>query len=135
MIYWLELMETNSDQAVENRYAEIKVLAESISQRFEQEVIKLGFEEQAVKLMSPAEARYYLEFDPGSGEYSLKGDWVNDRGMKQGGLVFHSDGSFFVEQDVVKAHPKKKNWFVEAVNAWGRDSDIRTEARLLPMPE
>ncbi len=128
-------METSTDQAVASRYAEIQALAESIGERFEQEVIKLGFEQQAVKLMSPAEANYYLEFDPGSGEYSLKGDWVDERGMKQGSLVFHADGSFFVEQDVVKAHPKKKNWFVEAVNAWGRDRDIRAEARLLPMPE
>jgi hypothetical protein len=131
----MELMETSTDQAVASRYAEIQALAESIGERFEQEVMKLGFEQQAVKLMSPAEANYYLEFDPGSGEYSLKGDWVDERGMKQGSLVFHADGSFFVEQDVVKAHPKKKNWFVEAVNAWGRDSDIRAEARLLPMPE
>lgn len=128
-------METNSNQEVENRYAEIQTLAEHIGQRFEEEVIKLGFDEQTVKLMSPAEARYYLEFDPGSCTSSLKGDWIDNRGMKQGSLVFHADGSFFVEQDVVKAHPKKKNWFVEAVNAWGRDSDIRAEARLLPMPE
>ncbi len=128
-------METSTDLAVASRYAEIKALAESIGERFEQEVIKLGFEQQAVSLMSPAEASYYLEFDPGSGEYCLKGDWIDKRGMKQGSLVFHADGSFFVEQDVVKAHPKKKNWFVEAVNAWGRDMDIRAEARLLPMPE
>jgi hypothetical protein len=131
----MELMETSPDPAVASRYAEIRALAESIGQRFEQEVIKLGFEQQAVSLMSPAEANYYLEFDHGSGEYSLKGDWIDKRGMRQGSLVFHSDGSFFVEQDVVKAHPKKKNWFVEAVNAWGRDMDIRAEARLLPMPE
>ena len=128
-------MATNQDPAVANRYAEIKSLAESIGQRFEQEVMKLGFEAQEVELMSPAEAHYYLEFDPGSGTSSLKGDWIDNHGMKQGSLVFHADGSFFVEQDVVKAHPKKKNWFVEAVNAWGRDSDIRAEARLLPMPE
>ena len=128
-------MAINPDLAVASRYAEISALAESIAKRFEQEIIKLGFDAQAVQLMSPDAANYYLEFDPGSGEHSLKGDWVNSRGMKQGSLVFHSDGSFFVEQDVVKAHPKKKQWFVEAVNAWGRDSDIRAEARLLPMPE
>ncbi len=128
-------MEISPDQAVASRYAEIKQLAERISQRFEEEVVKLGFQKQSIALLSPAEANYYLEFDPGSGETSLKGDWVNKLGLKQGSLVFHSDGSFFVEQDIVKAHPKKKNWFVEAVNAWGRDSDIRAEARLLPMPE
>jgi hypothetical protein len=128
-------METDQDQAVRDRFQQIQALVERIAQRCQDEVNKLGFDAQAVTLMAPSEAHYYLEFDPGSSEYSLKGDWVDKRGMKQGGLVFHSDGSFFVEQDIAKVHPEKKNWFVEAVNAWGRDNDIRAEARLLPMPE
>lgn len=128
-------MEINQDQAVLERYHQIEALAERIGQRCQDEVSKLGFNERDVQLMSPAQAKYYLEQDTGTGEYSLKGDWLDQRGMKQGSLVFHADGSFFVEQDVVKIHPGKKHWFVEAINAWGRGDSIMAEARLLPMPE
>jgi hypothetical protein len=61
------------------------------------------------------------------------GEWRDRKGQKQGNLVFHADGSFFVEYDVVRAHPRDARWFVEAVNAWGQGTDIRAEARLLPM--
>lgn len=127
---------SRTDQAaLESRLAELQELAVKIDQRLLEEVAKLGFDAQEVQLQSTHDASYYLERDPGNGEYSLKGDWVDRRGMKQGGLVFHADGSFFVEQDVVKTHPKKSRWFVEAINAWGRGSEIKAEARLLPMPE
>lgn len=35
--------------------------------------------------------------------------------------------------DVIRARPKNDRLFVEAVNAWGRASDLRAEPRLLPM--
>ncbi len=127
---------SETDQAeLESRLAQLQELVGKIDQSLLQEVAKLGFDAQDVQLQSAHDARYYLELDPANGEYSLKGDWLDKRGMKQGGLVFHADGSFFVEQDVVKKHPKKSSWFVEAVNAWGRDLEIKAEARLLPMPE
>ncbi len=47
-------------------------------------------------------------------------------------MLFHADGSFFAEYDVIRDHPGDPRWFVEAVNAWGRGSDIRSEPRLLP---
>lgn len=127
--------EALDDVAVKNRFAKVQALAEAIDQRCLEEVLKLGFATHEVQLKSSAEANYYLEYDPGSGESSLKGDWVNAKGMKQGGLIFHADGSFYVEQDVVKAHPQKCSWFVEAINAWGRGDDIKAEARLLPIPD
>lgn len=121
--------------ATAERYAQIEGLADEILNRLQDETHKLGFGGSEVTLKLPAEAVYRLERDPADGGYSLVGDWLDGKGMKQGSLLFHADGSFFVEQDIIKPHPVKKRWFVEAVNAWGRDADIRAEARLLPMPE
>jgi hypothetical protein len=123
------------DESVAVRFYKIEQLADLVFDRLYREVVKLGFATDDVTLKRPQEAAYRLERDPASSEYSLVGDWLNERGMKLGTLLFHADGSFFVEQDVVRPHPTKQGWFVEAVNAWGRGEAIKAEARLLPMPE
>ncbi len=122
-------------ESVAVRFYKVESLANQVLERFHQEIEKLGFLSDEVKLMPPSEATYRLEKDPASSEYSLVGDWLNEQGMKLGTLLFHADGSFFVEQDVVRPHPKSPGWFVEAVNAWGKDDQIKAEARLLPQPE
>lgn len=123
------------DEAVAARYLKIKSQAEEIVKRLRYEVAELGFDPQEITINSPTKAEYRLERDPSNGAYSLVGDWLDDRGMKIGSLLFHSDGSFFVEHDVIRPHPTKRRWFVEAVNAWGKDAEIKAEARLLPQPE
>ena len=123
------------DTEISKRYAQLKPLVEQIGQRFQQEIDKLGFTAEELQLLPPAEAVYRLEKDTASGEYSLIGDWRNDMGIKMGSLVFHADGSFFAEQDIVLRHPSKSRWFVEAVNAWGKGDEIKVEARLLALPE
>jgi hypothetical protein len=122
------------DESVALRFYKIEQLADRIFDRLYQEVLRLGFAEEII-LKRPHEARYRLEKDPATSEYSLVGDWVSEQGMKLGTLLFHADGSFFVEQDVVRAHPRRKGWFVEAVNAWGKGNEIKAEARLLAMPD
>jgi len=123
------------DEAVAFRYFSVKTLADDIYKQLRREAIKLGFPPAEITLTSPDEAEYRLEKDPSSCEYSLVGDWHNEQGMKVGCLLFHADGTFFVEHDIVKPHPEKKRWFVEAVNAWGKGREIKAEARLLPSPE
>jgi hypothetical protein len=123
------------DESVTVRFFKIEQLADKVFEQLCHEVSKLGFTSEDVPLKRPQEAAYRLERDPSTSEYSLVGDWLSEQGLKLGTLLFHADGSFFVEQDVVKPHPKRSGWFVEAVNAWGRGNDIRAEARLLPMPE
>jgi hypothetical protein len=123
------------DKSVEVRFLQVEELANQIFVKLNEEVMKLGFTINDVVLKRPQDAVYRLERDPASGEYSLVGDWTDEKGAALGGLLFHADGSFFAEQDVVRPHPKKSAWFVEAVNAWGRADVIKAEARLLPMPE
>lgn len=123
------------DESVADHFDRIAALAGEILARLQQEVNRLGFAPAEVTLSPAEQAVYRLEKDPYIGRYSLVGDWIETGGGKRGSLLFHADGSFFVEQDVVRAHPTRPGWFVEAVNAWGREADIRVEARLLPVPE
>ena len=123
-----------SEYGIRQRYAEIRDLAERVIERCQHEVDRLGLGDDHPRLQAPSLASYSLEQDPASGDYTLLGTWFNQRGAKQGSLVFHADGSFFVEHDVVEPHPRKPHWFVEAVNAWGRGDSIKAELRLLPMP-
>jgi hypothetical protein len=120
---------------VARRLADIQDLLQRIDERLRAELTKLGFAEAELVLRSPAEAKYRLESDPLSQCHSLAGAWLDARGYQQGSLLFHADGSFFVEQDVIRNHPTRKGWFVEAVNAWGKGAEIKVEARLLPLPD
>lgn len=124
-----------SDDATAVRYAEFAGLAGDIGQRLVGEIEKLGFAADTIALSAAQEAVYRLDRDPSDGSYSLVGEWRDERGIKFGELLFHADGSFFVEQDVARPHPLRPKWFVEAVSAWGREGQIKSEARLLPMPD
>ncbi len=121
--------------AVTRRYLAVRGLLDAVMQQLHETLQNEGFDPKAFALSPPEEALYRLEKDPSNGEYSLVGDWIGEHGNKLGSLLFHADGSFFVEHDVVQPHPSKRRWFVEAVNAWGKGGNIKAESRLLPMPE
>lgn len=111
----------------------VSLLAQAICAALDQELQKMGFAQGKVLVAEPGDAEYRQELDPASGKNGLVGVWRNADGYKCGELLFHTDGSFFAEYDVIRVHPRKPRWFVEAVTAWGRDSIIRSEARLLPV--
>lgn len=117
--------------AAQVRYDQVAPLARQIRAALRAELNRLGFEAGSVQLSDPSAADYRLDRDPASGEHSLVGEWRDFQGQRQGSLVFHADGSFYVEHDVIRTHPRDARWFVEAVHAWGRGSDIRAEPRLL----
>lgn len=118
---------------VQTRLTEVTPLALAIRDALQRQVERLGIAAGEVQISDPLAAKYRLERDTASGEDSLLGEWRDQKGQKLGNLVFHADGSFFVEHDVIRNHPRRPGWFVEAVNAWGRGDDIRAEPRLLPM--
>lgn len=120
---------------LKRRLAEVEALATRIHGRLLEEVQRLGIDDERAVLQVPADAVYRLDRDPYSGEQTLVGEWRDGRGIKHGELLFHADGSFMVEQDIGQVHPSRPNRFIEAVSAWGRGEDIKSEARLLPMPE
>ena len=116
-----------------SRFDQIAPLAHAICRVLADELVKLGFATGSITIGDPGSASYRLDRDPASGLDSLVGEWRDAKGQKQGGLVFHADGTFFVEHDVIRAHPRDPRWFVEAVTAWGRGSMIKSEPRLLPV--
>lgn len=105
----------------------------NICQVLRAETRRTGLDPDEVSISDPDTAAFRLERDPASGANALIGEWRDAAGNKVGSLVFHADGSFFVEHDVIRTHPTRPQWFVEAVTAWGRGGDIRSEARLLAM--
>lgn len=119
-------------ESVEERLQQLRSLGDAVCIRLRGEVSKLGLEEDVIE-PEMEKADYSLERDPSNGKDTLKGIWRDARGNKLGEILFHADGSFFAEYDVIKNHPKDARWFVEAVNAWGRGSNIRSEPRLLPI--
>lgn len=71
--------------------------------------------------------------DPANGQPGFEGVWRNQINERVGKLIFNSDGSFFAEYDLCVRHPRKRDFFVEAVTAWGRGDNVKAEARLLPI--
>lgn len=122
-----------TDEKIRAHLDSVSLLAQAICSTLDAEVSKLGFPPGKVPIAGHTEAEYRLDRDPASGQDSLVGIWRNAEGHKCGELLFHADGSFFAEYDVIRAHPGEPRWFVEAVTAWGRGSIIRAEPRLLPV--
>jgi hypothetical protein len=108
-------------------------LAQALCSALGGELEKLGFATGSVPIGRPETAIYHLERDPAAGTNSLCGEWRDNHGHRIGMLLFHADGSFFAEHDVVRVHPRDGRWFVEAVHAWGREDRISVEPRLMPM--
>lgn len=117
---------------IKSRYEELRPLGLSVCDAMQKEMDKLGL---TMDLINPRfeRASFELSRDTGTGEYSLVGTWRDKHGNKQGMILFHADGTFFAEYDVICEHPKKPQWFVEAVSAWGKGDQIKSEARLLPV--
>jgi hypothetical protein len=123
---------------LQNQIDTKRAIGVSICERLRAEISKLGFANDAlVDYPYYHTASFVLINDPYTGDANLTGYWYNKRNKqcieRIGRLQFNSDGSFYAEYDVVKPHPKKADWFVEAMTAWGKDDLIKTEARLLPM--
>jgi hypothetical protein len=117
---------------LQERWEQVRVVGEKICNALAEEVNKIGLSEKAVATAPWQRAQFELQRDPASGESSLVGTWRDANGKRVGSIVFHCDGTFFAEYDIVETHPQDERWFVEAVNAWGKDDTIKTELKLLP---
>ena len=120
---------------LQQRWEQVRDMGESICSALADEVKKIGLAEKAIATAPWQRARFELQRDPASGESSLVGTWRDASGQRGGSIIFHCDGSFFAEYDVVEPHPHDRRWFIEAVNAWGREDIIKAELRLLPAVE
>lgn len=107
--------------------------ADSICQELNRQILKLGFRPERADVALGEHLQYSLQRDTFSGLDSLVGVWMHPTsGYKLGTLLFHADGTFFAEYDVLQPHPTQRKWFVEAVTVWGKGDDIKGDPRLLP---
>jgi hypothetical protein len=99
-------------------------------------IARLGFPLQTrIDLPNFDAAEFTRVTDPYTQSEDLVGFWYDAAKQRIGQIKFHGDGSFYAEYDVLQPHPGKKNYFVEAVNAWGKEDNIKTEAKLLDLPQ
>jgi hypothetical protein len=113
-----------------------RVFGNAVCRLIAENIARLGFPLQTrIELPNFDAAEFCLVTDPYTQSEDLVGFWYNSRQQRIGQIKFHGDGSFYAEYDVVQPHPRKKNYFVEAVNAWGKEDNIKTEAKLLDLPQ
>lgn len=117
-----------------------RIIGVSICERLRAEIDKLGFATGVIVDYPYYHlASFILLKDPYTGNDNLTGYWYNKRNKSRieriGQLQFNSDGSFYAEYDVLKPHPNKADWFVEAVTVWGKEDLIKAEVKLLPTLE
>lgn len=110
----------------------LRPLGEQVCAALEAEYRKLGFAAEQALAVDFDALVFALKRDPFSQQDSVEGTWLDRQRQRLGSLVFHADGTFFAEYDVIKPHPAKSRWFVEAVTAWGKGNEVKSEARLLP---
>ena len=107
--------------------------AQRICDELNRQILKLGFPADKATVTLDDSVQYRLERDPASGLDSLVGMWMHPAShYKLGTLLFHGDGSFFAEYDVLQPHPTIAQWFVEAVSVWGNGDTIKGDPKLLP---
>lgn len=113
-----------------------RIYGQAICKKIMETILKLGFSDPT-KIQVPVyrEAKFNVVVDPFTQSRDLVGYWFDTKQQRVGQLRFHGDGSFYAEYDIVQPHPKKPRWFVEAINAWGREDNIKAEAKLLKIPE
>lgn len=99
------------------------------------EIIKLGFAADGDDNIRFDQLSFNLSRDSFADHNTLEGIWTGLKNNRLGSIVLHGDGSFYAEYDVIQPHPTNKRWFVESVEAWGNESTIKTELKLLATPE
>lgn len=107
----------------------------AVCQRISENIARLGFSVQTeLTLPDYDNAEFSVVTDPFTQSQDLVGYWYKAGKQRIGQIQFHGDGGFYAEYDVVQPHPAKQHVFVEAINAWGRQDNIKTEAKLLELP-
>lgn len=106
--------------------------ATAICKTMNDEIKKAGFFEFVLPNEGIHAATFDAKYDSYAKHFTLEGVWRDERGNRCGCILFHGDGSFYAEYDIVRPHPSKKRWFVESVTAWGREPIIKAELKLLP---
>jgi len=113
-----------------------QAFGEAICDSIAKSISRLGFPEHiSIKPPQFNEAEFSIVTDPYTQSRDLVGFWYDHNKQRIGQIKFNCEDGFYAEFDVVQPHPRKKGFFVEAINAWGKQDDIRAEAKLLELPQ
>jgi len=121
---------------IRSHIEEKRAYGNAVCQSIVEAIVKLGFPlKTQIHLPSFDSAEFMLVTDPYTQSQDLVGYWYSVSRQRIGQIKFHGDGSFYAEYDVVQPHPRRKQFFVEAINAWGKADNIKTDAKLLDLPQ
>jgi len=120
---------------LEQRIASVKDQGVALLDALRTRVNQLQLGDAVVVIPTFESAQFTLEHDKYNGQQTLMGSFYPSKHYRAGFLLFHSDGSCFAEYHVMQLHPSKPKWFIEAVEAWVRDGQIKTDTRLAAMPQ
>ena len=98
-------------------------------------IAKLNLPGETIDIPSFKSAQFKLEHDMYNGEQTLRAVFLPSKFYCIGFLLFHSDGSSYAEYNVMRQHPKRPLFFIEAVEAWGGAQGIKTDMRMVEMPK
>ena len=122
-------------EQLEQRIAEVTEQGMTLLAALREKVDGLSLGGEQIVIPPFESAKFTLEHDLYNGQQTLMASFYPSQYYRAGFLLFHSDGSCFAEYHVMQLHPSKPKWFIEAVEAWVRDGEIRTDTRLTRMPE
>jgi hypothetical protein len=122
-------------EQLEQRVAEVAEQGRTLLAALREKVAQLNLTSGEVIIPPFESAQFTLEHDLYNGRQTLMASFYPSQYYRAGFLLFHSDGSCFAEYHVMQLHPSKPHWFIEAVEAWVRDGEIKTDTRLARMPQ
>jgi hypothetical protein len=109
---------------------ELQLLAGRVVHALRQEAA--SFSAAVSQQIELAPVQFNRVTDPANQQPGFEGIWRNARNERCGCLTINSDGSFYAEYDLFCPHPRDPRWFVEMATAWGNESSLRSEAKLVP---
>jgi hypothetical protein len=122
-------------QVIKQRIASATAHGMELIAALQEKIARLDLPGDAIIIPPFEAARFTLERDLYNGEKTLRAAFHPTQYYCNGFLLFHSDGSSYAEYHVMRLHPSRPQWFIEAVEAWVRDGSIQTDTRLAMMPE
>lgn len=123
------------EEELQQRIAAARESGVALLTALREKVAKLALPGEAVTIPELDAAKFTLEYDKYNGQQTLMASFYPSPHYRAGVLLFHSDGSSFAEYHVMRQHPARPQWFIESVEAWVRDGEIKTDTRLAMMPK
>ncbi|MFV8818367.1 hypothetical protein [Haliea sp. E17] len=120
----------DSDELLQRMELERPTIAQ-LRDALQAQMRRYGFEDLVGRLAEPL-VNPELRKDCFDGSVSLFAEWRTESGALLGYLLIHGGGQIYAEFDVLRAHPTKPQWVIEAMTAWGSPDQVKAEPRLLP---